>query len=284
MKLYVLALGLAAVLTAQTPVSFLEGRNGGNGSAAATVVADLNNDGVPDVATVDPNNGVTIFLGNGDGSFRQLPPIGVVGSSIAAADFNQDGNIDLAVAGSVLLGNGDGSFQSPIVFDNSAVLVVTGDFNGDGIPDIAATSTFAATVQTFLGDGTGSFVAGPVTTISTSTLALNSMIVADFDSDGQDDLALAATTNFYGGTGYLEVLRGASQGNFSVSQVALGSSTFSRPSALAAADFNGDGHLDVAVADWYLNRVLIFLGTGGGFRTPIRVGVRPRQVRLPSRT
>lgn len=75
-----LAFSFTGALAAQTPVSFLEGRNVGNGSGNAMVVADFNNDGHLDVAEVDYGAGLTIFLGNGDGSFTQTPTLAVFGN------------------------------------------------------------------------------------------------------------------------------------------------------------------------------------------------------------
>jgi hypothetical protein len=56
-----------------------------------------------------------------------------------AADFNEDGKLDLATSTYILLGNGDGTFQSPAVnFGGTAEVLATGDFNGDGRPDLVA--------------------------------------------------------------------------------------------------------------------------------------------------
>ncbi|MEI9976363.1 MAG: VCBS repeat-containing protein [Ignavibacteriota bacterium] len=89
------------------------------------VVGDFNHDGKPDLAvTGSADNGagsVEILLNNGDATFHPAAVINVgeAASRIAAADFNRDGKLDLAVSVgftgqvSILLGNGDGSFQAP---------------------------------------------------------------------------------------------------------------------------------------------------------------------------
>jgi hypothetical protein len=91
------------------------------------VVGDFNGDGIPDIATAG-NSGVWLLTGKGGGAFNS-PVLAVSlagGYNIAAADFNQDGKLDLVVTlpyasrtgggFAVLLGNGDGSFQSPMIF------------------------------------------------------------------------------------------------------------------------------------------------------------------------
>src|SRR5262249_13592884 len=87
----------------------------------SVAVGDFNGDGKLDLAVADLGlNLVLVFLGNGDGSFREQFWSGFVGItplSIAVGDFNGDGWLDLAVANqvsnnvSVLLGHGDGTFQ-----------------------------------------------------------------------------------------------------------------------------------------------------------------------------
>src|SRR5207249_4961597 len=86
---------------------------------------DLNGDGKTDLVvaegtSVQPNNFIQVFLGNGDGTF-QTPLAYTVGESpdsIAIVDLNGDGRVDLAIANesndvSVLLGDGNGTFRSP---------------------------------------------------------------------------------------------------------------------------------------------------------------------------
>ena len=104
------------------------------------------------------NNTLGVFLGNGDGTFKAPTFIatGHAPSSIAAADFNNDGHIDLAVTNqndntvSVFIGNGDGTFRSRADYavGTAPVWVSTGDFSGDGFPDLAvANNTCAVDVR-----------------------------------------------------------------------------------------------------------------------------------------
>jgi hypothetical protein len=86
-----------------------------------------------------------VLMGNGDGTFQNPVAYSTeLAYSLAIADFNNDGNLDIVVANldpstvSVYLGNGDGTFQPPIASDTTygSYYVVVGDFNNDGKPDV----------------------------------------------------------------------------------------------------------------------------------------------------
>ena len=139
----------------------------------AIAVADLNHDQKSDVVCGAYSyypGGVSVLLGNGDGTFGSpvFYPIQVTGNGpnvVAIADFNGDGKPDVVSANydgndtSVLLGNGDGTFKAAKNYPASInpVRVVTGDFNGDGIQDIAVVAGYNASAQvTVLIGGPGS--------------------------------------------------------------------------------------------------------------------------------
>ncbi|HEV2177960.1 MAG TPA: FG-GAP-like repeat-containing protein [Terriglobia bacterium] len=167
-------------------------------------VGDFNRDGKLDVATAGQFLGTseaTIFLGNGDGTFKQGQsyPVGSSPSSIAVGDFRSIGKLDLAVADfqgagvSVLLGNGDGTFQPAVNYDTIfPESVATGDFNRDGKLDLVAAnygySGGRAGATVFVGKGDGTFQAGLFYPTGQNDLFV---AVADFNNDAWPDLALA---------------------------------------------------------------------------------------------
>ena len=97
------------------------------------------------------SNTISVLPGNGDGTFQPALTLtaGTAPGSVAAGDFNGDGNPDLAAANSgsndvsVLLGNGNGTFQAVRTFaaDSGPAFVGLGDFNRDGRPDLAIANT-----------------------------------------------------------------------------------------------------------------------------------------------
>src|SRR5437667_420699 len=191
-------------------------------------------------------------------------------TSAAVGDFNGDGKLDLAVANagsknvSVLLGNGDGTFKAPVNFGAPGPQsVAVGDFNGDGKLDLAVTN---AGVSILLGHVNGTFQAP----MSYGTKgAPTSVAVGDFNRDGKLDLVVANLVNNSGGAGSMGVLLGNGDGTFQpVVNYGLGSN----PDSVAIGDFNGDGKLDLAVANsgGYGNpaSMKLLLGNGNGTFQP----------------
>ena len=267
------ALGTAA-LTSEPGAGFagssllpITSQNLGN----TVLTADFNGDGIPDLVIL--GSGISVLLGNGDGTFTAASsPSADLPGAIAVGDFNGDGIPDLAVAPSldegnseVLLGNGDGAFTnasgsfgigSDTVTSNA---IAAADFNGDGKLDLIETcSGNEAPCNNLLlilsGNGDGTFTQFCETPLPFA--GSQSMAVGDFNGDGQPDVAVInsganGVNVFLNGGGCLSVL-------YTMPATGLG------PSSIAAADFNGDGKLDLAVANSGSNNVTILLGNGDG--------------------
>ncbi|NUQ61445.1 MAG: VCBS repeat-containing protein [Pirellulales bacterium] len=255
---------------------------------------DINEDGLVDLA-VTGSNQVAVLLGNGAGGLGTATAYSSGGTSaydLACADFNLDGHLDLAVTNiqsanvAVLAGRGTGEFGSPASFALGGWTVMglaTGDFNGDGQLDLAATNGGNVAVSVLLaagalgrqnaldGDGDGTpggdyyrdFVAvgrgGSLTTLSTSLYSPGWSATGDFNSDGRMDLAVADVSSW----SKVAVFLGNSSGGFqSPTTMPSGGSM---PTSLVAEDFNGDGHLDLAVLHSISgNALTIRLGNGAG--------------------
>ncbi|HTC49877.1 MAG TPA: FG-GAP-like repeat-containing protein [Candidatus Aquilonibacter sp.] len=249
----------------------------------AVVVADVNGDGKMDIVSSNVNGGdVTILLGNGDGTVNTptagYSTGGFPRTSALVADFNGDGFADIIVPDenfsfAFLQGYGDGTFQaaqdffSPVSDNNwaYATTIASGDFNGDGYPDLVVGNTrdLKIGVTVYLANPDGSLRPG---VNYGSGGGLEGVVTADFNADGKLDFAAVDFNN--NGTGDVQVYYGNGDGTFTEGTPYPTGSNGAY--TLITADFNKDGHPDLAVLNTNNDNVSILLNDGtGGFLAPV---------------
>lgn len=246
--------------------------------------AYLNADNNLDVVTGDAGQTVTVLLGNGDGTFQTGKTYpGCSGQEVATkvvlADFNRDGNSDIALGCSdgtngglvIILGNGDGSFRAPVAYSTGDVFsIAIGDFNNDGLLDIAVSDQSQSNITIFLGAGNGTFT--PTANAIATPSQAHGIVVGDFNGDGNDDLAYAVTTATSGSSlSDLYVALGKGNGTFKTpSMVAAGIGEF-----LTSGDTNADNIPDIVATTITRpggtnvgNSLFVLIGKGDGTFQP----------------
>ncbi|MBZ5536099.1 MAG: FG-GAP-like repeat-containing protein, partial [Acidobacteriia bacterium] len=241
----------------------------------SVVVADFNGDNKLDLAVADAGNppadpgGVSILLGNGDGTFPAAVDYtaGIAPTWMAVGEFNGDTKLDLVVVSGgdpdtgdgagvwILLGNGNGTFQAAMnhTLPDIPYSVAVSDFNGDGKADLAVTLYYVNMVSILLGNGNGTFQ----TSVEYPTdVGPTVMALGDFNNDSKLDVA---TPNYTAGT--VSILIGNGNGTF---QTAVNYVVGYRPESVVVADFTGDGKVDLAVTNVGANNVSILPGNGNG--------------------
>jgi Bacterial Ig-like domain (group 3)/FG-GAP-like repeat/Abnormal spindle-like microcephaly-assoc'd, ASPM-SPD-2-Hydin/FG-GAP repeat len=210
---------------------------------------------------------VSFFLFAGSASAQnfkvaQTYAADVAPSAVGVGDFNNDHNLDLAIANqtsndiSVLLGNGDGTFQQTVQYPSGGtgpVSVAVADFDGDGNLDIAIANNTSGNVSVFFGNGDGTFQ--PAVNFAVGN-GPSSIAAGDVNGDTMPDLVVANSQD-----NTVSVLINAGNRTFSS---AATYSVDANPASLILADLNGDTFPDIAVANQGTNDVSVLLNQGNG--------------------
>ena len=256
----------------------------GDGEPTRLILRDFNNDQKPDIAVNAPDEGlILIYLNDSKGGFV-VPAKEITGVArsvgLAAGDFNGDGNLDLVTAtipnpdtgdglAIVLLGDGSGGFtqSARLTANPEPVSVATGDLNNDGKLDFVVAGAQPGNMtgnffMSVLGDGTGAFTRTQVVDLGAGSLK-GEISLGDFNEDGKLDVAYPVTGSqiqheqshvvliyFGNGTGFFAAGPVIDVGN--------------EPHSVITADFNNDGHLDLAVSNRTDGTVSLLLGDGTG--------------------
>ena len=244
-----------------------------NGAASSAIaLEDFNSDGMLDIAVMQAaarQATLTVFLGQGDGTFIKKPTVTLTSASaLIADDFNGDGIPDLLTSiqsdGNpvILLGKGDGTFHeapTPGLGLNVWGSTAVADFNGDGIPDVA-TLVFGSSgvlLAVLLNNGDGTFVAK--TQDLPETVDCNGSVSAagDVNGDGNQDLILTQCLSMP------MMLLGNGNGTFAASTIPA---PIVNGSVAFAGDLNADGIPDLILVtgSYYAAMMNVLLGKGDG--------------------
>lgn len=231
---------------------------------AGIAVADLNGDGLDDIATANEgSNSISVLINQGDGTFPDVPvnyPVGAGPVSIVAAQLDGAGGIDLAVVNgdsrnlSVLINKGGGTFETartlPGVGEPEAI--TAGDVDGDEDIDLVTANGDGNTVTVYENDGQGGFTIARTLPVGQRPTAV---ILARLNGDQHLDIATANRRS-----DNLSVLLNNGDGTFAAARHYGG---LDEPRSLAAGDFDGDDDMDIAVANKGTAEIVVLSNNGG---------------------
>ncbi len=234
------------------------------GTSDDIVLADINNDGHPDMVSANgANGGYTTRLNNGDGTFAG-PAGGFAVTdprAVTAADLNLDGTVDLVFANrnantiSVKLSATSCSYCSTTAYNVGTTpdLLTHADVNNDGRWDIIVRNSGSSNVSVLLSNGDGTLAAAVNYTAGTTP---SEVTFADVDGDGFVDMLVSNS-----GSDNVSVLMNSGDGTFAAAvNYAAGTS----PSSVTPSDIDGDGHLDLLIANSGSSNISILVNNGDG--------------------
>ena len=230
-------------------------------------IGDMDGNSTPDL--VDE---MGLHLNAGNGTFGPERSFGAIGTTMALADFNVDGRLDIAIIqpGSrslhIVLATGNGMFAPKVTYMTGVepLEIATGDVNGDGKPDVVISLYGSSTVpghwvDVHLNAGNGTFlphVEHDITVMRPAGIAL-----ADVNGDGAlDAIATSLTESRIG------LSMGNGDGTFDPAVVYPTPGTWNL--SVAAGDIDGDGSIDLAVSHGMTKCVGVYLNHGDGTFAP----------------
>src|SRR5579863_158816 len=245
-------------------------------SLVGGLLTDINGDGKLDLLAFDnlnPGNAIEL-LGNGDGTFQAATALASLSAAAPVnmffADFNGDGKLDFAGDFNgqvqVTLGTGAGTFGTPVLLTTPDTVYeycysLAGDLTGDGKPEIVSMSCNRNTLTVYVNNGDGSFQTGVYYNNNGDQYQYpGGATIADVNGDGKNDVVVMNT-----GSGDVSVFLGDGTGALKVEPLCydIGGFAWNQP---LAADFNGDGLMDVVESDDEYNLVSLQGYGDGSFR------------------
>jgi glucose/arabinose dehydrogenase len=230
-------------------------------------LADVDGDGDLDIVETGWGDTlVRVLFNNGHGVFSGGTnyTVGNFPTSLQAVDFNGDGKPDIAVTGydsnnvAVLINKGNGTFNNAVFYPvaNEPHSMRSADINGDGKVDLATADESANSISVLYGNGNGTFQ--PVVNYPAG-LGPKGVGIGDLNGDGKLDLVSAnADGNYPDGNNpagaTISVLLNEGNGIFAAPQTFNVGTT---PFSVAIGDFNKDGDMDLATANWHTNDVTV---------------------------
>ncbi len=249
------------------------------------ISADFDGDGFVDLVASNTGvnyEGTTVSLlrNNGDGTFAAGQQFACGGGPIglAAADFDDDGDLDLVVANwgplgdgstvSLLLNNGNATFAAPLTFPagDAPHRLAAADLNGDGLPDVAVANGGVndfepARVTLLMNNGAGGFDTVALPPFFPSLIFFPTIAVNDIDLDGDADILYSHPLMESNGQFVIALFENDESGNFGeVQGIPAGAGAVS----LAVADVTGDGWPDILGAQLETERWSVLPSTGNG--------------------
>ena len=233
----------------------------------AAKIADLDGDGLKDIAVADSAGSLQFFFNRGGGSFDRSSISGAasLGPSpidLDVADLNGDGRPDIAVASanqqgsvSVLLNQGNRSFSPAVTYSSTCAVasgIVIGDVDQDGDNDIVEIGQ-CSRAAVMLNNGSGAFT---LRGLFGSGAGSRSIALPDLNGDGFKDIA-------YVNNGNADITVSFNNGSSSFGS-AWRYFAWDLPDDLVIGDFDNDGDIDIAVANSYYSIIFVLLNGGDG--------------------